>query len=292
MIPAFARALVGGGRAPDAGSIRRGRNRRRFGAPRNQRIFGNRADKERRAQLTYAIEVDTLPGGERVRAALFGCSVRAYAFDGRGTSHEYRLRRPAMIHLGDELLCCRTLGGHYDHWRPDRALVAGGAGSAGDGAKAECANNLKQIALGFLQHEERQKILPSGGWTHLMIGDPDRGFGRRQPGCWDYSILPFVEQQALHDLGHGLREPAKATAIVQRITTPAGAVQLSEPPAAPALPRRPLVQLGQRQLGHRREPLPLRFGRARPATFATRSPMWPAGTMAPTPAIPTWCRAG
>jgi len=88
--------------------------------------------------------------------------------------------------------------------------------------KAQCANNLKQISLGFLQHEERQKILPSGGWTHLMIGDPDRGFGRRQPGCWDYSILPFVEQQALHDLAHGLRGAAKAAANSQRITTPVG----------------------------------------------------------------------
>jgi prepilin-type N-terminal cleavage/methylation domain-containing protein len=39
--------------------------------------------------------------------------------------------------------------------------------------KAQCANNLKQISLGFLQHEERQKILPLGGWTRLMIGDPD-----------------------------------------------------------------------------------------------------------------------
>ena len=86
--------------------------------------------------------------------------------------------------------------------------------------QVQCANNLRQIALGFLEHEERQKMLPSGGWSHLMVGDPDRGFGKRQPGSWDYSILPFIEQTALHDLGRGLTGAAKSAINVQRITTP------------------------------------------------------------------------
>ena len=63
-------------------------------------------------------------------------------------------------------------------------------------------------------------MLPSGGWSHLMVGDPDRGFGKRQPGSWDYSILPFIEQTALHDLGRGLTGAAKSAINVQRITTP------------------------------------------------------------------------
>ena len=66
---------------------------------------------------------------------------------------------------------------------------------------AQCQNNLKQIALGCLHHEEVQHFLPSGGWTDAWVGDPDRGFDKRQPGGWLFNILPYTEQQALHDLG-------------------------------------------------------------------------------------------
>ena len=92
----------------------------------------------------------------------------------------------------------------------------------GDGAKGECANNLKQIALGLPAARGTPEDPPLGRL------DPfdDRRSGPRlrqaQPGCWDYSILPFVEQQALHDLGHGLRGAAKAAANSRRITTPMG----------------------------------------------------------------------
>jgi prepilin-type N-terminal cleavage/methylation domain-containing protein/prepilin-type processing-associated H-X9-DG protein len=67
--------------------------------------------------------------------------------------------------------------------------------------KIQCGNNLKQLALGFIGHEEKQKFLPSGGWGHWWIGDPDRGFGKEQPGSWFYSLLPYIEQAELHDLG-------------------------------------------------------------------------------------------
>lgn len=41
---------------------------------------------------------------------------------------------------------------------------------------------------------------PTGGWGPKWVGDPDRGFGARQPGGWGYNILPFLEQQALYEL--------------------------------------------------------------------------------------------
>jgi type II secretory pathway pseudopilin PulG len=67
--------------------------------------------------------------------------------------------------------------------------------------RMQCTNNLKQLGLAMLQHESSYRILASGGFGWIWTGDPDRGFGPDQPGGWSYSILPFLEQQALHDLG-------------------------------------------------------------------------------------------
>jgi type II secretory pathway pseudopilin PulG len=65
----------------------------------------------------------------------------------------------------------------------------------------QCTNNLKQLALGCIQHHDTHKIFPSGGWSWHWTGDPDMGFGREQPGSWLYHILPFIEEDDLHQLG-------------------------------------------------------------------------------------------
>ncbi len=57
----------------------------------------------------------------------------------------------------------------------------------------QCANNLKQLALAALNHEASKKFLPTGGWGHNWIGDPDSGLGQNQPGGWAYSIMFFME---------------------------------------------------------------------------------------------------
>ena len=67
----------------------------------------------------------------------------------------------------------------------------------------KCQNNLKQLALGCLTHENATGRLPANGWGFRWTGDADRGNDWRQPGCWLYNILPYIEQQPLHDLGMG-----------------------------------------------------------------------------------------
>jgi prepilin-type N-terminal cleavage/methylation domain-containing protein/prepilin-type processing-associated H-X9-DG protein len=67
--------------------------------------------------------------------------------------------------------------------------------------QTQCKNNLKQMAMGCLAHENLAGRFPSGGWGWGWCGDPQRGTDKRQPGGWIYNILPFVEQQALHDMG-------------------------------------------------------------------------------------------
>jgi hypothetical protein len=52
------------------------------------------------------------------------------------------------------------------------------------------------------------------------VGDPDRGFGRTQPGGWVYNVLPFIEQGALSDLGKGFTDPAEKAEHAKREATP------------------------------------------------------------------------
>ncbi len=68
----------------------------------------------------------------------------------------------------------------------------------------QCQNNVKQLALAALQHEHVAHWLPTGGWGYDWVGDPDCGFGRTQPGGAIYNCLPYLEQQAIHDLGLGI----------------------------------------------------------------------------------------
>jgi len=81
--------------------------------------------------------------------------------------------------------------------------------------QTQCMNNLKQIGLGCLTHEQVHGFLPTGGWGHGWSGFPSRGFDKRQPSGWHYNLLPYIGQKLLHDLGNGTD-----TATVARMGTP------------------------------------------------------------------------
>jgi prepilin-type N-terminal cleavage/methylation domain-containing protein/prepilin-type processing-associated H-X9-DG protein len=88
------------------------------------------------------------------------------------------------------------------------------------GRRRSCTNNVKQMALAFLNHESSRGNLPTGGWGYRWVGDPDAGFGKDQPGGWAYNILPYIEQPALRAAGKGITDPAqKQAALLQTVTT-------------------------------------------------------------------------
>jgi prepilin-type N-terminal cleavage/methylation domain-containing protein/prepilin-type processing-associated H-X9-DG protein len=92
--------------------------------------------------------------------------------------------------------------------------------------RAQCTNNLKQLALGCIAHESATGRYPTDGWGWGWTGDADRGNDWHQPGGWIYNILPYIEQQPLHDLGMGIspwNDSAKKDANARRMQTPLNA---------------------------------------------------------------------
>ena len=106
---------------------------------------------------------------------------------------------------------------------------------------AQCRNNLKQLAAGCLQHESATGRFPTGGWSADWTGDADLGTDRRQPGGWIYNVLPYVEQQAVHDMGAGLPLAEKDAANLLRLSVPLRLVYCPTRRSAVTYPWSPLL---------------------------------------------------
>ncbi len=86
--------------------------------------------------------------------------------------------------------------------------------------RTQCSNQLRQLALSFQNHHDTFGHLPTGGWSWQCLGDPDKGFGKEQPGGWMFNILPFIEQSNLRELGSGSTGADKTAATRQRVESP------------------------------------------------------------------------
>ncbi len=115
--------------------------------------------------------------------------------------------------------------------------------------RTKCQNHLKQMGLAFQNHADTHGHLPTGGWGWFWIGDPDGGAAERQSGSWIYNILPYMEQQALYQMGAGTTGAAKLAANTERIQKP---VQYFNCPS-----RRPPRILTQLQTYHNANVVPL-----------------------------------
>ncbi|HMO84910.1 MAG TPA: DUF1559 domain-containing protein [Lacipirellulaceae bacterium] len=108
--------------------------------------------------------------------------------------------------------------------------------------RTQCMNNLKQIGLAFVNHHDAQRFFPSGGWGYNYVGDPDEGFGRKQPGGWAYSVLPYMELSNIYNIGKGTPVTNSTTNSAKRATN---TIIVQTPAPAFTCPSRSRLQVSE-----------------------------------------------
>lgn len=86
--------------------------------------------------------------------------------------------------------------------------------------RTQCVSNLRNTSIALLTYHDANKEFPYGGWGHYWVGIPERNIGAKQPGGWIYSLLPFIEEHVLHDLGAGMNGEEAVAAYSKRVQTP------------------------------------------------------------------------
>jgi prepilin-type N-terminal cleavage/methylation domain-containing protein len=80
--------------------------------------------------------------------------------------------------------------------------------------RTQCINNLRNLGLAALNHESAHQFLPGNGWGYQWIGDPDRGYGKDQPGGWMYDVLAFLEEGPIREIGKGVTPESEKERIL------------------------------------------------------------------------------
>ncbi len=86
--------------------------------------------------------------------------------------------------------------------------------------RSQCQNHLKQMITGMLLHESTHGHFPVGGYDPTHSGDPDLGSGAKQPGGWAFNLLPYIEEETMHNMGAGLPTAAKRQLFMKRDQIP------------------------------------------------------------------------
>ncbi len=111
-------------------------------------------------------------------------------------THRQKLRPPLHGFTLVELLVVITIIGILI------ALLLPAIQAAREAARQlQCTNNLKQMGVAMHLSVEQLGHFPTGGSANMSLGNPDLGAGKEQTGSWIYSILPYMEQDALYRLG-------------------------------------------------------------------------------------------
>jgi prepilin-type N-terminal cleavage/methylation domain-containing protein/prepilin-type processing-associated H-X9-DG protein len=118
--------------------------------------------------------------------------------------------------------------------------------------RSQCQNNLKQLGLAAASHVAATDRFPTNGSWWWYVGDPDLGNSDRQVGGWIYNLLPYMEEQTLHDLqaGKPVGSAARLAAATQMVQTPLPMLNCPSRRAATLYPVLPLSGLTANQFSY------------------------------------------
>lgn len=106
------------------------------------------------------------------------------------------------------------------------ALLLPAINSSRESARSvSCRNNLRQMGLAVQHHEQSLGHMPGAGWGSSWTGDPDMGSGARQPGSWNFSLLPYLDSKEIHNMASD-GDPVVITSVQKEGALRAGMMSL------------------------------------------------------------------